>query len=48
MEYHNAKPLPYMSKYFHNYTTILHIHFTFCKNDFTLYSYNFITIIFLA
>ena len=40
IKYHNAITLHYMSKYFHNYTTILHMHFTFCiKNDFTLYSY---------
>ena len=40
MKYNNAITLHYMSKYFHNYTIILHMHFTFCiKNDFTLYSY---------
>ena len=31
IKYYNAKILHYMSKYFHNYTISLHIHFTFCN-----------------
>ena len=29
--YYKAIALHYMSKYFHDYTTIMHIQFTFCN-----------------